>query len=249
MDRRDARGPDNPERVAGCEPIRLLLPLAALDVLDPREAEAVERHLSTCRRCRHEQADYARTVDLLALSVPVRPLPPRLRRRVLDALRTDPWPFAAPARRWLAAAVLLILVLTGSNVVLWQRLATARDSAVPPRAERAAPGPLTWYDLVASTPGATAQGTLCAVPDGRLAWLIVQGLPPLAPGQVYQLWFVHGDQWISGGTFTVDQRGRGFLTIWPDQPLGDYETLGITVEPAGGSPYPTSLPILAGLLA
>ena len=249
MDRRDARDPDNPERVAECEPIRLLLPLAALEALDPGEAEAVERHLSTCRRCRHEQADYARTVDWLALSVPDRSPPPCLRRRVLGALRPTPWPLAAPARRWLAAAVLLILVLTGSNLVLWQRLADARDAAEPPRSARAASGPLTWYDLVASTPGASAQGTLCAVPDGRLAWLIVQGLPPLAPGQVYQLWFARGDRWVSGGTFTVDQRGRGFLTIWPDQPLGSYETLRVTVEPADGSPHPTSQPILAGRLA
>jgi len=249
VDRRDARGPDNSEHVAGCEPIRLLLPLAALDALDPGEAEAVERHLSTCRRCRHEQADYARIVDWLALSVPDRPPPARLRRRVLGALRPAPWPFVAPARRWLAAAVLLILVLTGSNLVLWQRLSDARGAAEPPRSARTASGPLSWYDLVASTPGNSAQGTLCAVPDGRLAWLIVQGLPQLAPGQVYQLWFAHGDQWVSGGTFTVDERGRGFLTIWPDQPLRSYETLRITVEPVGGSTHPTSQPILAGRLA
>lgn len=249
VDRHDTRGVDDVETVGACEPIRPLLPLLALGALDPDDAPAVARHLVGCRRCRLELGDYAGTVDWLALVAPERQPPERLRRRLLASLHPEPWAFAALSRRWLAAAAVLLLLLAGSNLFLWQQLASAQRSATQAPVERVSAGPLTWYDLASLTPGTPAQGTLCAVPDGHLAWLIVQDLPPLAPGRVYQLWFADGEHWVSGGTFMVDQRGRGFLTVWPDPPLASYQTLDITVEPEGGSPRPTGRSILSARLA
>ena len=43
----------------------------------------------------------------------------------------------------------------------------------------------------------------------------------------------------SGGTFTVDERGRSWVYIRSPQPLTNYKSIGITIEPAGGSHKPT----------
>jgi hypothetical protein len=44
---------------------------------------------------------------------------------------------------------------------------------------------------------------------------------------------------MSGAVFSVDEDGYRGLEIESDEPLQDFESFGITVEPAGGSPGPT----------
>jgi anti-sigma-K factor RskA len=72
-------------------------------------------------------------------------------------------------------------------------------------------------------------------------------LPPLAPDRAYQLWLVNKDgQRVSGGVFSVDAEGYGWLKVWTPQPLGVYQRAGITVEPLDGSPGPTGARVLGG---
>jgi anti-sigma-K factor RskA len=78
--------------------------------------------------------------------------------------------------------------------------------------------------------------------------LLVAGMPQLPPGRVYQLWLVAKGQRQNGGTFTVDAAGSGLLLVRSALPLTAYDAAGVTVEPAGGSPGPTSPRVIGGPL-
>lgn len=70
----------------------------------------------------------------------------------------------------------------------------------------------------------------------------------LPADKVYQLWLIRDGQRTSGGTFTVDANGRGQVPIHPPLPIREYQSMGVTVEPTGGSPGPTGARVLRGSL-
>ncbi len=57
---------------------------------------------------------------------------------------------------------------------------------------------------------------------------------------MYQFWLIDpsGDR-TSGGTFSVDAQGRGWVLIRSPKPLNNFQSVGVTIEPEGGSPAPT----------
>ncbi len=74
-------------------------------------------------------------------------------------------------------------------------------------------------------------------------------MPALPSGMTYQLWLVDSEgKRTSGGMFTVDSQGRGWLMGHSPQPLNRYKSVGVTMEPWGGSPGPTGAKMLGGNL-
>jgi anti-sigma-K factor RskA len=80
----------------------------------------------------------------------------------------------------------------------------------------------------------------------QVAMLATEGLPTLSQDQTYQLWLITGDTPISAGTFIVDDTGRAILFFDPAQNMSEYDAVGISTEPAGGSEAPTTTPIAVG---
>jgi anti-sigma factor RsiW len=236
---------------ASCVVARPLLAAAALGALESSEQAGVWFHLQRCRACAREYADYRDAIELLPYAVPQEQPPPSLRRRVLDAVRgrSDPVKIRP---RWLAsvaAALLLIVVLGGSNLLLWSRLDRAQSdlAAIENRRRVASTLPLVWYDLASADPAAGgARGTLCAQDGGDVAWLITESLPQAPVGQIYRAWLSDGAHLVSAGTFRVDDRGRGFLTIRLSQPIEAYRALDVTLGPADGSSDEPGPPVLIG---
>ena len=90
-----------------------------------------------------------------------------------------------------------------------------------------------------------ARGVLLFKPEESHAVLIVQDLPPLQPDRAYQLWLGWGDrQRDNGGVFRVDKQGFGLMRVTVPRPFTAYQRVGITEEPAGGSPGPTSARVI-----
>src|SRR5919197_1379065 len=86
-----------------------------------------------------------------------------------------------------------------------------------------------------------ARGLLLLRPDDPHAVLVVQDLPPLPQDRAYQVWLGWGDrQRDNGGVFRVDEQGFSLVYITAPRPFTAYQRVGITEEPAGGSPGPTS---------
>lgn len=91
------------------------------------------------------------------------------------------------------------------------------------------------------------QGYLLLRPDTREAFVTTASLAPLPQGQTYQFWLISGDQLESGGIFGLNQQGVGTLKIEAQRPLGQYQAIGISVEPAGGSAQPTQVVLINNL--
>jgi anti-sigma-K factor RskA len=93
-----------------------------------------------------------------------------------------------------------------------------------------------------------AKGLMVLTGDGRSGTLVVDGLPKLGPERQYQLWLIQDGQRTSGGVFSVDSWGYGAMVIESERPLDSFQSVGVTIEPAGGSPGPTGEKVLSGEL-
>ncbi|MEV7079322.1 anti-sigma factor [Streptomyces sp. NPDC093516] len=244
----------------------------ALDALEPPERVRFERHLKDCDRCAAEVRALSEDAVRLAWSTAV-PAPAALRDRVMAAVRTTPQepapqearePARARARRlpphvWgvqppprqragrrlplfvpfatiTAAAALVVAALFAVQANRTQdQLAAERDRSREIAHVLAAP------DARASSGrdgrGRTIGVIASATERSAVVTLGGYGAPP--GGRVHQLWLMRpGAQPRSLGLFQGD-------TPLVATGLGTSATsLAVTVEPAGGSPRPTTQPIV-----
>jgi anti-sigma-K factor RskA len=259
---------------ASVEAFHLLAAAYALDALDADEHAEFERALATSPELRSEVDAYAVTaVHLAGLAEPVVP-PSSLRDRLMagldDASRLPaadaapapsgvapapeaaPTPEAAPAgpaasaarRRWfqrtgpiIAAAAAAVVLIAGVVIgVGW-------------------PGPNGWgaqreMAAIASAPDAQTQThevggggeiTLVSSAEQGRSAVVVEGLPDVGADRTYELWYIDDAGAAPAGTFDVsgDEAWRIL-----DGSFKPGVAVGITVEPAGGSPQPTTEPIV-----
>lgn len=240
------------------EQIRDLIPAFSLDCLDPAEAEIVAAHLEKCALCREEFNRSLELVGKLALATPQMAAPAEVKERIFSAIHPIAQPKSEiqsairlqptkPESRWSkfiqralpawgALSLLLIAVLSISNLRLAQRIS---------QLEQSQPGFQTVQMLGTEfSPG--AQGLLVISPDGQNGSLVVDQMPPLKDDQDYQLWLIKSGIRTSGGVFHSYADGYGVLWIHSDEPLISFEEIEVTVEPSGGSPAPSSDKIITG---
>ncbi|HET6486964.1 MAG TPA: anti-sigma factor [Spirochaetia bacterium] len=227
--------------------IRELLPAYALGSLEEREAVRVSHHLQSCEPCRRELSDYQDVSNLLAASPgevdPPADLEDRVMERILGA-RTAPKTSAL--RRIvgfrvsgaLAAVIVVALVAAGTLQFL---------GLIPSRTQITHAG-LSTIVLQGTSAARDAYGTVVLDPEDNHGVLAVRGLPALDSSHQYQLWLVSNGARRSGGVFSVNADGYGSLQITIPADFRDFHTMGITLEPAGGSPGPTTPPVLRGSL-
>jgi anti-sigma-K factor RskA len=73
--------------------------------------------------------------------------------------------------------------------------------------------------------------------------LIVDGLGMLPAGSTYELWYIDSAGAATpAGMFDMDADGGHSVVLSGDMDAGD--TVGVTVEPAGGSDAPTTDPVI-----
>lgn len=82
------------------------------------------------------------------------------------------------------------------------------------------------------------RGQLIADPTSSSALLVIDGLSPLDAALTYQVWLIDAGGPVSAGFLTVDQDGQGVLVINSSEAIGLFDALGVSIEPAGGSPLP-----------
>ncbi|MEU3302189.1 anti-sigma factor [Streptomyces sp. NPDC006678] len=146
-------------------------------------------------------------------------------------------------RLGLAAAIALGAV---SGAALWQYQESQRAHARAERAEARAAGlsavlaaPDTRISSRKMHGGGT--GTVIVSKQRDRAAFLSSGLPALPDGKVYQLWFADAGTMRSAGI--IDDATRDG-TVLMDGPVRSASGVGLTVEPAGGSPSPTSDPLV-----
>lgn len=201
--------------------VRELLPDYALGLLGDEERRRVVGGLGADPELARELEDLERALYRLPESLtPVTP-PPGAFARVQR--RTSPRPL------WLrvaaAAAILALLWLGGfaanqyvQNRALAQEQAKVASWLANPDGE---------WKLLKDAQGKSF-GTVIWLPDGRCLMILSENAPP---GKVYQAWGRRGrEKPVSLGTFG----GRVFETRYKE-----FEFVGVSLEPPGGSPQPT----------
>ncbi len=96
--------------------------------------------------------------------------------------------------------------------------------------------------LVASVSGG-ATATLVASESVGLSAMVFDGLQPLGADERYALWYITDGVPTPAGLFAVD--GDGAVVQVLEGAFEAGTVVGVTVEPASGSPAPTSDPIVA----
>lgn len=228
----------------------------AVDALTGDELERFEEHLEECAACRREVEELQATAAELGSASFEMP-PAHLKAAVMDQIdrtrqlpplpRDEP---AAPAevvpmappwyQRLLApAAAVLALVVLGQTVIIANM--NDRMSAI----EATAP----MHDLLAAADLVTvrvdgpdgSRARLLASPKMGEGMFVVDGMGAPPSEQDYQLWLITADGAIPAGLIDiVDGQGTQMLT-------GDMTSVvavGVTMEPEGGSPAPTTDPIM-----
>jgi anti-sigma-K factor RskA len=230
----------------------------ALDALEPgSERDRFTRHLSRCQSCAIEVRGFREVATAMAFASAAE-APAGLRDQVLTAAaRTRQLPpevttHARPRRGrswrpwvpWLsgvvAAASIAVAVLFGFAQ------AHTQDELNQVRAQNEAISLLLSSPQVTLLSQATTKGGVATVvlssPRHQLA-VLTSGLPPLPQGRVYQLWLIGKTTTTSAGLLPAARAGQTAPVLASGVVKGD--TLGLTVEPAGGSAQPTTTPILA----
>ncbi len=265
--------PTDTETPNTCKMLVDLLPGTALDVLLAEERLEVQAHVATCSRCAAELAELEEAAAVLAAGVPQVEPPADLKGRVLAAAREEradahppqrarprllpAWRRVTPMWGAVAAAVVVSVGSLTWAASLQSQVATLSAQAQVAQAERQkaasydavvsvlASNQLAVRSLTPVSTGVPATGTVWLDPSSGSGMIMVRGLPQLLPGRAWQLWFVRGSTRESGGMLWTDKSGTGYTLIKVPRDLDNYESLGITEEPATGSPWPTT-PRVAG---
>lgn len=247
--------------------IEELLPFYALDALTEEERERVEAYLKEHPEARLEVESMAETVAELPYSVtPVEPSPrtkEALLRRVAadqarassarnqpvrargirgeNILRTFTLGIATLAVVWVMILNAQVMRLRNEISALNDALATQSNSIdqIVAQLPRLASSAAVTVSLQGTDIQPQAQGQLIADPNSRSAVLVIGGLPPLEVGKTYQVWLIDGGGPASAGLLTVDPNGQGLLIVTSEAEIGSFDSLGISIEPDGGSPQPT----------
>jgi anti-sigma-K factor RskA len=78
--------------------------------------------------------------------------------------------------------------------------------------------------------------------------LIATNLPPVPPGKAYELWMIPADSKtpVPAGMFSPDAHGNVSVTMTQTAANHPAKLFAVTVEPAAGSPTPTSAIVFSG---
>lgn len=248
-----------PQAPRPCDELRDLLPAYDIGALDAQERQRVEQLLVQCPEVAAERTDYALLAEALLDSVEPLTPPPHLHDRLLARVRDDAdsgpnvtaLPSAARSRswRWWGWAAASLVLLLGNVFWLWQ-WNQAQSELSQLREEQTRLLEFASSSLWQPVPLVDGQGNAIATvywnPEEEEAWLVTDELPTLAAAETYQLWLIGEDAPQSAGLFQTDSAERGSLLFQGPQTLGSYQAVAISVEPAGGSPAPTSDPIALG---
>lgn len=236
-----------------------LIPAYVLDCLEEHEATLVTDHLAVCAQCRAEIRIHQEVASQLAYSTPQVDPPASVKAGLMSRVQagqtaqqksehaTNNWLdelrrtfMQLFAKRlspgWSLISLSLILALATSNVLLWGQVNQLRSGSQQMQVVA-----LQGTDLAPR-----ASGLIVISRDGNHGTIVVEELPVLDESQEYQLWLIRDGQRTSGALFSVSEDGYSNNWINAPEPLTNYSSFGVTVEPAGGSPGPTGEKVLGG---
>jgi len=236
-----------------------LIPAYALDALDPGELADFEALLAQDAEAKRLLVEYEAVAAALAFEAPARPAPDHLEANLRQRLAAR---YAAPEAGWTAAGprpaqrptwqqivlplatTLAAVLVLAVGVLAVLRNASRSGGLVTGEAERAyllldSRADASRFSLEAGEVTDRVSGELVAAADGAQAVIAVSGLPSLTPEQTFQLWLRGADETVqSGGLFRASGAAMTYVMVpLQGRRLADLASVGVSLEPAGGSPY------------
>lgn len=221
----------------------------ALGALSDEERRKAEEYLAAHPEYQAEIDDLIATASLLALSPEEHDPPRTLRRNIMHVVEAEAespggWDtslsgalgrlFGLPGVAFGASVVILVAGLLWWNVMLQDEVRNLQT--------RVQNSPL--QELQASGMARGTNAEMVEVDEGRMV-LVAEGLPSVPEENTYQMWVIEDGEPRSGGVF----RPGGHVTAAPlEASLEDADAVAVTLEPARGSPQPTSDPVLSAKL-
>jgi anti-sigma-K factor RskA len=225
-----------------------------LGALEPDAVTALERHAEGCERCREEIRWLRPALDALPEGVERLAPPPELRSRLLAEVEADAGGAVAGVRSEGRAA---------SRGVSGRTAAWLRDLGSGPMGLRPVAGVAVAVLVVAAVAGFAIGGgigsdsgdktstLLYGEPPGVTAKMVSEGdsgtlhlanVKQLPGDRVLEAWVQRdGEVEAVPALFVPDREGRASTEL-PD--MNGVEVVMVTAEPRGGSPAPTSSPLV-----
>lgn len=220
------------------EEMRSLIAPYVLAAVPQEEVAEIRAHIVTCEQCFAEAERFAETSESLAFLVgQEEELPSGFADRVIAQVR--PTVATSPTRnvwwrRGLVGATALLLVAVGAVGGL---LLDTRSDLSEARALTDA--------IVTAAPGVELNGRDAdrakVLTQGEETLFVATGMEDAPSERTYQLWFIDDGTPVSAGTF-VPKDGVAVLRV--PRAFESDSAAAVTVEPLGGSPEPTSDPVL-----
>lgn len=212
------------------EELRTLVGAYALNATDALERRRIERHLPACDDCSNE----VRMLRETAAELSWLPEPEEAGTVVEDIERRIPSRRRPLASRLPLAVAAVAIAIAGvfGGLFANERSENARFADVVAGAvQQAKLGPQGGFQ---------ARGVL-HIAEGEAA-LIIEDLPPAGRDRAYQLWAIKGDKPRS--VAIIEAHGR---VVHLFDYKGAADRFALTIEPAGGSPVPTTDAVLASV--
>jgi anti-sigma factor RsiW len=216
----------------------------ALDALNDLERAEFDRHLATCESCRAEVASLRDAAGHLA-DASAAPPPAHLRAQVLagaQLVRPLPPQTTEPSRRrWripaLVAAAAALFAGVGVGVTAEWRPWEQPEKIQLTLADRVrqAPDAQSWTQSLPTGGSVTVTRSRSV---GAAVWQST-GLKALPSGRVYELWLQAPDESLKPAGLFSAADGEVVMRGDATEAIG----AGVTEEPSGGSPAPTTKPI------
>ncbi len=227
-----------------------------LGALPEEERRAFEEYLAAHPKRQAEVEELSTVAGLLALSPQEQEPPPELRRRIMDAVgaeavgpRADRWSWITKVREFLgarnlalgAAVAMLVIGLFSWNMLLRGEMQDLQGRVQSLQSQPQEPQGPRMVELGGTGAEQGAQAELVAL-GGDRAVLVAEDMPPVPEGKIYQIWVIEDDVPKPSGLFEPRQDSVAAVV---ENPLDGADAVAVTVEPEGGSPKPTSDPMLA----
>ena len=227
-----------------------LYELYVLGTLEPVEAAEIEEHIGTrCEYClQHLQDALTVTAAMNGLAESQSP-PNRLRQRVLASVkpekRSSNWMFAVAGLSAACAALIVFAIWSAGNVNRYRAQVT--DLETQRNELRSA------VEILSRSETRTVQfGRAGNQPHGRVFVNPRQGLvfvgsqlPQLASDRTFQLWLIPATgSPESVGLFRPNAAGNFVNVRTTPVDTARFQAVAVSVEPPGGSPAPTTKPVL-----
>ncbi len=213
--------------------------------LDRQEEKSFVDHLVRCEECTREVARLERELEWLPMATtPVAPRPGLQRKLLEGALGVGRWRWNRLTAVAVAASLLLAVAIYArdrrvqshlrAQLARQEQVLASRTSALAAVQDTLSVmrDAATVLQANFTTQGHTG-GVLIFADSASHRWnVVVHGLPPAAPGEMYQFWFIAPDGMIRAAEVHPNAAGAVMMTL--SMPSSGQPVLGaaLSVEPA-----------------